>query len=298
MGRVFQKFMASVGMAFALFIGCSMAVNAASYADLFDAAYYAEKNPDVVAIYGNNPSVLYAHYMNTGIYEGRNAGRFFDVAEYRKQNPYLDSLYGNNWANYVNHYLTVGLPEGWVGYGEAFDAASYANRYIDLKRLYGYDLKALYAHYVTVGKLEGRSASYKLTDVEQKEAAKKPANVGGGVHKPQKAQQLLTYINRERRAWGMNNLTLDNSLTNMANERVVELATLFSHMRLNEHSVYEYGIRSENIAMLYEDAKDVHMQFMNYWSDANNILDPYVSKVGVACYAVAGAYYWCELFQE
>lgn len=297
MSRVFQKFMVGVGMAFALFIGCSMAVNAATYADIFDAAYYAAKNPDVVAAYGNNPSALYAHYVNIGIYEGRNAGPLFDVQEYRKQNPYFDSLYGNNWADYVNQYLTVDLPEGRVGYGEEFDAASYANRYIDLKLLYGYDIKALYAHYLTTGKKEGRNASYKLTDAEKIEEEKKSPKIGG-VHKNQKAQQLFTYINRERRAWGMKNLTWDSSLAKLASERVVEIATLFSHMRLNEHSIYEYGIRSENIAMLYYDAKDVHMRFMNYWADANNILDPYVSKVGVACYEVGGAYYWCELFKE
>ncbi|MCR4584417.1 MAG: transglutaminase domain-containing protein [Lachnospiraceae bacterium] len=37
----------------------------------FDAAYYAANNPDVVMIMGKDPAVLYRHYLNYGIREGR-----------------------------------------------------------------------------------------------------------------------------------------------------------------------------------------------------------------------------------
>lgn len=37
----------------------------------FDAAYYAANNPDVVKAIGNNPTVLYNHYVNHGKAEGR-----------------------------------------------------------------------------------------------------------------------------------------------------------------------------------------------------------------------------------
>lgn len=37
----------------------------------FDAEYYAQNNPDVVAALGSNESVLYQHYLNYGKAEGR-----------------------------------------------------------------------------------------------------------------------------------------------------------------------------------------------------------------------------------
>ncbi|MCR5118011.1 MAG: transglutaminase-like domain-containing protein [Lachnospiraceae bacterium] len=39
----------------------------------FDASYYAANNPDVVMIMGNDPAVLYRHYLNYGMKEGRKA---------------------------------------------------------------------------------------------------------------------------------------------------------------------------------------------------------------------------------
>ncbi len=39
----------------------------------FDAAYYAENNPDVVQVYGNDPKSLLNHYNEYGQYEGRKA---------------------------------------------------------------------------------------------------------------------------------------------------------------------------------------------------------------------------------
>lgn len=39
--------------------------------ELFDAEYYAEHNPDVVAAIGNDMHALYAHYQQSGILEGR-----------------------------------------------------------------------------------------------------------------------------------------------------------------------------------------------------------------------------------
>lgn len=296
MKQVLQKFIASMGMAFALFIGCGMAVNAATYADIFDAAYYAEKYPDVVEAYGTDPNVLYAHYVNCGINEGRIPGKVFDVKKYRENNNDLEGLYGDNWAAYVNQYLTEGLAEGRVGYGEEFDAASYANRYSDLKNVYGYNLAALYNHYLTRGKKEGRNASYEATDEEKKDSDQKPVLAGHLITR--KANRLFTYTNEERRAWGLRNLTWDNSLAKLAETRVTELPIRFDHIRPNGDSIYEYRVDAENITMWFDDPEDAHNAFMEYWTDANNIIDPDLRKVGIACYEVGGVYYWCELFRE
>lgn len=296
MRKRLQKLFAGVGMMFVMFAGGSMTVHAANYADLFDAAYYAEKNPDVVAAYGTDPNALYAHYVNNGINEGRNAGPLFDVKKYRENNQDLEGQYADNWAAYVNQYLTEGLKEGRIGYGEDFDAASYANRYSDLRNVYGYDLKGLYTHYITCGKKEGRNASWESTEEEQKAEDKKPVLNGHLVSR--KATQLFKITNEERRLWGAKNLTWDNSLAALAETRAKELPIRYDHIRPNGDSVYEYHVDEENISMWYDDAEDVHYAFMKDWTTANNIIDPDLRKVGIACYEVGGVYYWCELFRE
>lgn len=296
MRKRLQKLFAGIGMMFVMFAGGSMAVHAANYADLFDAAYYAEKNPDVVAAHGTDPNILYAHYVNNGINEGRNAGPLFDVKKYRENNQDLEGQYADNWAAYVNQYLTDGLKEGRIGYGEDFDAASYANRYSDLRNVYGYDLKSLYTHYITCGKKEGRNASWESTEEEQKAENKKPVLNGHLVSR--KATQLFKITNEERRLWGAGNLTWDNSLAALAEARVKELPIRYDHIRPNGDSVYEYHVDEENISMWYDDAEDVHYAFMKDWTTANNIIDPDLRKVGIACYEVGGVYYWCELFRE
>ena len=40
---------------------------------IFDAEYYAQTNPDVVAILGTDKNALYQHYLNFGKAEGRRA---------------------------------------------------------------------------------------------------------------------------------------------------------------------------------------------------------------------------------
>ncbi|MCR5715350.1 MAG: hypothetical protein K6G23_00705 [Lachnospiraceae bacterium] len=41
--------------------------------DMFDATYYAQMNPDVVAALGTDANALFAHYINNGFAEGREA---------------------------------------------------------------------------------------------------------------------------------------------------------------------------------------------------------------------------------
>ena len=293
-----QKLIVGACMACMLFIGHEMTVNAADLSDVFDAAYYAKKYPDVVALYGSDPNVLYSHYANNGIHEGRIASPLFNVVEYRKHNHDLEGKYGDNWAAYVNQYLTEGLNEGRIGYGEEFDAASYANRYSDLKNVFGYDLKRLYAHYVSCGKNEGRSASYEPTEKEKTDSSKNPAPALNGHLVTRKANRLFAITNEERRAWGIRNIKWDNSLAALAETRVMELPLRFDHIRPNGDSIYEYRIDEENIAMWYDDAEDVHNAMMKDWVAGNNIIDPDLRKIGIACYEVGGVYYWCELFKE
>ncbi|MBR4707595.1 MAG: hypothetical protein IKP29_06030 [Pseudobutyrivibrio sp.] len=86
-------------------------LNKAVIAKVFDAKYYAEKNPDVVAVLGDSEDVLLAHYMNNGIYEGRDASAVFNVSAYALANADLATLYGDNYEAYIEHYVNYGINE-------------------------------------------------------------------------------------------------------------------------------------------------------------------------------------------
>lgn len=72
-----RKKIAALLMAVITVVGSSASVYAAPVrmADgtVFDAEYYAQNNPDVVAVLGTDATVLYQHYQNYGKAEGRKA---------------------------------------------------------------------------------------------------------------------------------------------------------------------------------------------------------------------------------
>ncbi len=138
-------------------VGSVLPVSAApTYADIFDAEYYAENYSDVAAAFGDNEEALFNHYINYGINEGRIGSEAFNVLSYRENYTDLEAAFGDNWKSYADHYLTFGLTEGRDG-GGMFDAVSYANRYSDLKEAFGYDVTGLWTHYEQFGIKEGRN---------------------------------------------------------------------------------------------------------------------------------------------
>ncbi len=99
---------------------------------MFDAEYYAQTNPDVVAVLGTDENVLYQHYLTSGRLEGRQ--------------PYAS---GATTAQTPGAFVT--LPDGTL-----FDAAYYAAAYPDVASVIGTDTAILAQHYMDSGKLEGR----------------------------------------------------------------------------------------------------------------------------------------------
>ena len=99
---------------------------------MFDAEYYAQTNPDVVAVLGTDENVLYQHYLSSGRLEGRQ--------------PYAP---GASTAQTPGAFVT--LPDGTL-----FDAAYYAAANPDVAAILGTDATVLAQHYMTSGKLEGR----------------------------------------------------------------------------------------------------------------------------------------------
>ncbi len=101
---------------------------------VFDAEYYAQTNPDVVAAVGADAGALYQHYAQFGKKEGRL--------------PYADGAVADPGAATG---AVITLPDGTV-----FDPVFYAQTYPDIAAALGTDAQLLAQHYMQCGKAEGR----------------------------------------------------------------------------------------------------------------------------------------------
>ncbi|MDD3205285.1 MAG: YHYH domain-containing protein [Lachnospiraceae bacterium] len=88
--------------------------NGVDYAPVFNAVTYYTANPDLQSVVGSDAVALFAHYLTSGIAEGRVASEEFSIAAYKANNPDLVSAYGDNNSAYVTHYLTAGKAEGRI----------------------------------------------------------------------------------------------------------------------------------------------------------------------------------------
>jgi len=133
--NIFKTFI-SLCIAGFICLAANMTVQAApvTMADgnLFDAAFYAATYPDVAAIFGTDPNMLYMHYVLCGKTEGRL--------------PYAN---GATTAQTASGMIT--LPDGTL-----FDPVFYATKYPDVAAVFGTDPNMLANHYLLCGKAEGR----------------------------------------------------------------------------------------------------------------------------------------------
>ena len=91
---------------------------------MFDAEFYAQTYPEVVAILGKDHNVLYNHYIMYGKAEGRRAcaadlqqpalsdGTLFDAEYYAQTNPDVVAVFGTNKDALYTHYVMFGKAEG------------------------------------------------------------------------------------------------------------------------------------------------------------------------------------------
>lgn len=82
------------------------------YSPVFDPVYYADHNPDVKAVYGNNATQLFNHFTIFGMKEGRQAKETFNVQRYKAKYLDLQRAYGSNLKLYYYHYIVYGRNEG------------------------------------------------------------------------------------------------------------------------------------------------------------------------------------------
>ena len=242
---------------------------------IFDAAYYAAANPDVVSVCGTDKTTLYSHYRLYGANEGRL--------------PYLGS-------------------------NETFDPLYYASKYPDVAAVYGLDSVALYRHYIMTGVYEGKlpNAAAKplvvpATPVAPAIAAAPSATAVAAT--PQAAQTLSTdptqlttadagfisavhsYINSARTDYGTLSkpVELSPALTEVAKVRLSEIQEEFSHIRAN-HLNYGSAIRDAGIKYTYEGECISHANTLRdtitYWHSTPEewkmLIDGNFKKVGIA----------------
>lgn len=94
------------------------------YKCIFDAGYYAACYPELAAVFGNNESALFNHFVTCGMAEGRQGSAEFDVNFYCASNPDLAAVFGGDLPAYYNHYMTAGKAEGRVGTGAVSPVSS------------------------------------------------------------------------------------------------------------------------------------------------------------------------------
>lgn len=146
------------------------------YDAVFDAAYYADHNPDLKAAFGYDERQLLSHFVTTGMAEGRRANAAFDVKSYYNMYGDLRAIYGKDWKQYYLHYIQFGVKEGrvatgvtelknpttvynGVNYSTVYNYDYYLSNNPDVKRAFGGDENAVLQHFVLFGMAEGRRAS-------------------------------------------------------------------------------------------------------------------------------------------
>ena len=90
---------------------------AATYASIFDATFYAQKYPDLAAVFGTNENALLSHFLTSGMAEGRQGCAEFNVQYYMAKYPDLRAAYGDQLPLYYMHYMSAGKLEGRQGNG-------------------------------------------------------------------------------------------------------------------------------------------------------------------------------------
>ena len=239
---------------------------------LFDAVYYAQHNPDVVAAFGTDANWLYLHYVVCGKTEGRL--------------PYDPS--------YIGSTPSVS--------SDSFNAAYYAARYPDVAAVFGTDPTLLKMHYDLCGKAEGRfpNAEAELAAVP----SPVPVNTAAGLSSEQ--QQVLDLVNAERAKYGLAPLAWDPSnLGPGAAVRAQEISAVFSHTRPDGSSCFTAvtnpGWLGENIAAGQRSPQEVMNSWMNSSGHRANILNSHFTRLGVGFYYNPSApyrYYWVQMFSS
>ncbi len=119
---------------------------------ILDTNYYWNTYADLQAVYeATDTEGLTAHWLNTGVSEGRRPGILFDAAYYAQNHNDLSSSGINTHEALLQHFLDTGFPEGRQGSAE-FHASAYINRYEKIRSLFGdHGFYQAYRYFVETG---------------------------------------------------------------------------------------------------------------------------------------------------
>lgn len=141
------------------------------------------------------------------------------------------------------------------------------------------------------------AASYRQ-DGEQTQTANEFFYVKGTLDYSE-ASDVLTIVNKERRAAGLPALTMDVELQQAAMQRATEGALYFDHERPDGTMCYtaSYKISGENIAIGQSSAKRVMESWMESSGHRANILNSNYVSIGIGCFRQnGGPRCWVQVF--
>jgi uncharacterized repeat protein (TIGR02543 family) len=118
------------------------------------------------------------------------------------------------------------------------------------------------------------------------------------------AFRVLSLVNNERAAEGLDPLTMSADMLDVAKLRAAEVSMYFSHTRPSGEDWFTaadaiggISILAENIAAGYRSAEDVTNGWMNSPGHRANILDPDLKEIGVGCFVDQNGYIsWAQFF--
>ncbi|HEK4784471.1 TPA: sporulation protein [Clostridioides difficile] len=120
-------------------------------------------------------------------------------------------------------------------------------------------------------------------------------------------KEVVDLVNIERAKAGLNPLTLDSSISNVATKKSQDMVdnNYFSHNSPTYGSPFDmlkkfgisYKTAGENIAMGQKTPKEVVNAWMNSEGHRKNIMNPNFSKIGVGvAQKSGGSIYWTQIF--
>ena len=139
----------------AQYYGLGPAEDLSQYAGAFDANFYRFFNKD---LWNFNDQQCFNHWINNGIWEGRQGSPVFNMTDYLNNNSDVFYAFGFDFRTIAKHFNQNGMREGRKSIS-SFSVKSYRNRYRDLRQAFGGDLRGYYLHYVTNGFAEGRETT-------------------------------------------------------------------------------------------------------------------------------------------
>ncbi len=119
-------------------------------------------------------------------------------------------------------------------------------------------------------------------------------------------ERITELVNEARKNNGLNEVFLDNELSQAAQSRASECVQKFSHTRpdgtkcftiLGEMAI-SYSYAAKNIAYGQKNADEVMEDWLNSPGHRANILNSHITKIGVGYTNIDGRIYWVQIFKD